>query len=247
MMIIIPAIDMKDGNCVRLFQGDFDQQTQYSNNPASIARKFQSMNFTRLHIVDLDGARSGLQKNHDFVRQIAAETDFEIQLGGGIRKAETIRSWLGAGVSRCVIGSAAITGPESVKAWLEEFGSANIVLALDVRLDERATPFLATDGWTKITDQTLWQCVDNFSAIGLNHVLCTDISRDGAMSGPNIDLYRKFVQRYPDIALQASGGVRNIQDLEELRDAGAASAIIGKALLDRRISKEEIASFQRGA
>jgi len=246
-MIVIPAIDMKDGNCVRLFQGRFDQQTEYSDDPVSIAAKFQTMGFTRVHIVDLDGAQSGRQKNRDLVRQIAATKEFEIQLGGGIRQAQTIRSWMGTGVSHCVIGSVAVTEPGTVMEWFAEFGADKLILALDVRLDRDGTPLLATHGWTRSTGKSLWQCVEDFSGAGLKHVLCTDISRDGAMSGPNVQLYREFIRRFPDIALQASGGVRNIHDLSELRDAGASAAITGKALLDGQITREEIESFRRVA
>lgn len=246
-MIVIPAIDMKDGNCVRLFQGEFDQQTQYSNNPSLVARQFEAMGFTRLHLVDLDGAQSGQQKNRQLVRQIAAATNFDIQLGGGIRDVNTLREWLDAGVTRCVVGSIAVTKPDLVRTWIAEFGAEKIVLALDVRLDADGTPFLATHGWTRASGKTLWNCVDSFSSTGLKHVLCTDISRDGAMSGPNIDLYREFIQRYSKIAIQASGGVRNIHDLRNLREVGASAAITGRALLDGRISKEEIESFQHAA
>lgn len=242
-MLVIPAIDIKDGNCIRLYQGAFDQPTQYSSDPPSVAHRFEAMGFSHLHMVDLDGAQSGVQKNRELVQQIAATKKFDIQLGGGIRNAENLRSWLEAGVSRCVIGSIAITDPASVKDWFAEFGTDEIVLALDVRLDDNGTPFLSTHGWTRASDITLWQCVNDFSAAGLKHVLCTDISRDGAMSGPNIDLYCEFIERYPDIDLQASGGVRNLADLKRLRDAGAAAAITGRALLDGQITKEEISSF----
>lgn len=242
-MIVIPAIDMKDGNCIRLYQGEFDQLTQYSSDPPSVARRFESMGFSHLHVVDLDGAQSGVQKNRELVRQIAVATKFDIQLGGGIRNAETLRSWLEAGVSRCVIGSIGVTDPAMVKEWFTEFGSDEIVLALDVRLDDSGTPFLSSHGWTRASDTTLWQCVDDFSNAGLKHVLCTDISRDGAMSGPNVELYCEFIERYPGIDLQASGGVRNIGDLQRLRDAGAAAAITGRALLDGQITQEELWSF----
>ena len=244
-MIVIPAIDIKDGNCVRLFQGEFDQQTKYSNDPTSVADHFESMGFSHLHMVDLDGAQSGEQKNRRLVQRITAATDFDVQLGGGIRNEETLRSWLDAGVSRCVIGSVAVTDAESVRQWFSKFGADNIVLALDVRSDDDGTPLLSTHGWTRASDSTLWQCVDDFGSVGLKHVLCTDISRDGAMSGPNVDLYRDFVRRYPGIQLQASGGVRNMDDLQRLRAAGAAAAITGRALLDGKITKEEIESFQR--
>jgi phosphoribosylformimino-5-aminoimidazole carboxamide ribotide isomerase len=158
-----------------------------------------------------------------------------------------LRSWLDAGVSRCVIGSVAVTDAESVKQWFGKFGPDNIVLALDVRLNDDGSPLLSTHGWTRASCSTLWQCVDDFISVGLKHVLCTDISRDGAMSGPNADLYRDFVQRYPGIQLQASGGVRNMDDLQRLRDIGAAAAITGRALLDGKITKEEIESFQHVA
>jgi phosphoribosylformimino-5-aminoimidazole carboxamide ribotide isomerase len=246
-VIVIPAIDMKDGQCVRLFQGEFDRQTRYSNDPSSVADRFESMGFTQLHLVDLDGAQSGAQKNRGLVRQITKTTDLTVQLGGGIRSTENVRSWLDAGVARCVIGSIAVTDIARVKTWLAEFGPENIVLAFDVRLDDRGIPFLATHGWTRASDVTLWQSLENFGDSGLKHVLCTDISRDGAMSGPNIALYTEFVERYPDIELQASGGVRNLHDLERLREIGAAAAITGRALLDGQISKDEITSFQRVA
>jgi len=244
-LIVIPAIDLKGGLCVRLFQGEFDQQTDYSNDPVSVAREFATLGFPILHMVDLDGARSGEQTNRGIVSQVADQTAFKIQLGGGIRNTETVRSWLTGGVSRCVIGSLAVNEADLVKGWLAEFGSDRIVLALDVRINDAGEPLLATHGWTKESRSTLWQCVDDYREHGLEHVLCTDISRDGAMSGPNIDLYREFISRYPAIRLQASGGVRHLGDLENLREAGAAAAISGRALLDGRISKEEISSFLR--
>jgi len=244
-LIVIPAIDLKGGLCVRLFQGEFDQQTDYSNDPVSVAREFATLGCPILHMVDLDGARSGEQTNRAIVSQVADQTAFKIQLGGGIRNTETVRSWLTGGVSRCVIGSLAVNEADLVKGWLAEFGSDRIVLALDVRINDAGEPLLATHGWTKESRSTLWQCVDDYREHGLEHVLCTDISRDGAMSGPNIDLYREFISRYPAIRLQASGGVRHLGDLENLREAGAAAAISGRALLDGRISKEEISSFLR--
>jgi phosphoribosylformimino-5-aminoimidazole carboxamide ribotide isomerase len=244
-LIVIPAIDLKGGLCVRLFQGEFDQQTDYSNDPVSVAREFATLGCPILHMVDLDGARSGEQTNRGIVSQVADQTAFKIQLGGGIRNTETVRSWLAGGVSRCVIGSLAVNEADLVKGWLAEFGSDRIVLALDVRINDAGEPLLATHGWTKESRSTLWQCVDDYREHGLEHVLCTDISRDGAMSGPNIDLYREFISRYPAIRLQASGGVRHLGDLENLREAGAAAAISGRALLDGRISKEEISSFLR--
>jgi phosphoribosylformimino-5-aminoimidazole carboxamide ribotide isomerase len=242
-MNVIPAIDLRAGSCVRLHQGEFDRQTEYSKDPVDVGKHFESFGFSNLHVVDLDGARSGQQRNERIVRRLAQETGFSIQLGGGIRDSDKVSAWLEAGVDRCVIGSVAVTEPRRVRDWLQRFGPARIVLALDVRLDEGGVPRLATHGWTQDSEHSLWQVVEAYRESGLEHVLCTDISRDGAMSGPSVDLYRDFLERFPGIALQASGGVRDIRDLETLRAAGAAAAITGRALLDGRISREEITSF----
>ena len=246
-MKIIPAIDLQDGICVRLFQGDFERRTEYSNDPAAVARDFQAMGFGNLHIVDLDGAKLGQQQNRDIVSAIASESELEIQLGGGIRDRETVSDWLAAGVSRCVIGSLAVNNPEKIKSCLQEFGADRIVLALDVKLDDTGTPMLVTHGWTRTADIDLWQCVDRFLGDDIRHVLCTDVSRDGAMTGPNLELYREFVSRYPMISLQASGGVRNADDLRVLEDLGASAAITGRALLEGKINTEELGPFLRVA
>ncbi len=246
-MKIIPAIDLQDGMCVRLFQGDFEKRTEYSNDPAAVARDFQAMGFDNLHIVDLDGAKLGQQENREIISAIAAESDIIIQLGGGIRDRETVSNWLAAGVSRCVIGSLAIDDPEKIKSWIREFGPDRIVLALDVKMDDTGTPMLVTHGWTRTTEIDLWQCVDRYFRNDIRHVLCTEVSRDGAMTGPNVELYRVFVSRYPTISLQASGGVRNADDLRVLEDLGASAAITGRALLEGKIKPEELGPFLRVA
>ena len=244
---IIPAIDLKDGKCVRLLQGDFDQATEYSDDPAQIARQFAALAVTSLHIVDLDGARYGEQRNKDIVASIAEESELTIQLGGGIRDAETVEKWFAAGVSRCVIGSLAITEPDTVKAWLVRFGSDRIGLALDIKMDAQNEPIITTHGWTRDHEATFFECVDDFLSAGLKHVLCTDVSRDGTMAGPNFELYQRIIGAYPDLQLQASGGVRNIADLEQLRHLGIPAAITGRALLDGQISAEEIETFLQNA
>jgi phosphoribosylformimino-5-aminoimidazole carboxamide ribotide isomerase len=246
-MIVIPAIDLQDGKCVRLLQGDFDRSTEYSSDPAEIGRQFSALAATTLHIVDLDGARYGEQRNRDIVTAIAQESQLEIQLGGGIRDQSIVTSWFDAGVSRCVIGSLTITEPDTVKAWLSRFGSDRIVLALDVKFDGQNEPIITTHGWTRDSEATLFECVDDFMSAGLKHVLCTDVSRDGAMAGPNFALYERFVETYPDVSLQASGGVRHIEDLEQLRQIGVAAAISGRALLDGKISAEELEQFRQSA
>jgi phosphoribosylformimino-5-aminoimidazole carboxamide ribotide isomerase len=246
-MKVIPAIDLKDGKCVRLYQGDFENRTDYSSDPISIARNYQAMGFDNLHIVDLDGAMLGEQQNRNIVAAIASESDSTIQLGGGIRDSDTVSKWLAAGVSRCVIGSLAVTRPEKVKSWIDEFGADSIVLALDVKISNDGSPMLVTHGWTRTTRTDLWQFVDDYLEHELQHVLCTDVCRDGAMTGPNAALYRTFVKRYPAIELQASGGVRHAGDLRMLDDLGASAAITGRALLDGKINIEELGTFLRVA
>ena len=195
-MIIIPAIDLQGGRCVRLYKGDFDNVTKYDENPANVARRFSTMGFQYLHVVDLDGARNGCQRNQKSIHAIASAISMSVQIGGGIRDEETLERWFSAGVARCVIGSLAVRSPAIVKRWIRRFSADRIVLALDVRLDESAIPRLATDGWTETTSTSLWDCVDDYLDSGLQHVLCTDVSRDGAMTGPSLDLYKAFVVRY---------------------------------------------------
>lgn len=244
-MRIIPAIDLKDGKCVRLLKGDFEKTTEYSSDPASVGRQFSQLAVQDLHIVDLDGARTGSQGNQSIVREIATHSGLEVQLGGGIRDRESVAVWLDAGVTRCVVGSIAIKEPERVKDWISEFGSDAMVLALDIKLNKSGTPLLTTDGWTRDTSVTLWDCIENYLDVNVQHVLCTDVARDGAMSGPNTGLYTDILSRYPDLSLQASGGVRNISDLEELRRLKVPAAITGRALLDGEISETEVASFRQ--
>jgi len=244
---VIPAIDLQDRHCVRLYQGDFAQATEYSSDPLAVARAFAEMEATDLHIVDLDGARSGTQQNRQLISAIVAESRLAIQLGGGIRDRNTVSRWLSAGVNRCVIGSLAVTAPEAVKSWLAAVGPEQIVLALDVNIDSDGIPMLTTHGWTRPNATSLYDCIDNYLDAGLRHVLCTDVSRDGAMAGPNLQLYAAIMTRYPDLRLQASGGVRDIHDLAALRNLGIPAAITGRALLDGKITATEMASFRQNA
>jgi phosphoribosylformimino-5-aminoimidazole carboxamide ribotide isomerase len=241
---IIPAIDLQGGKCVRLYKGDFARVTEYSDNPVSIAEEFSALQVRDLHIVDLDGARTGAQQNQAIVADLCAATDLSVQLGGGIRNATTVADWMQRGVDRCVIGSLAVTEPELVAEWFAEFGAGRIVIALDVSIDETG-PVVVTHGWTKSSGSSLWDCIDGLADAGMEHLLCTDISRDGAMAGPNFELYADLVRRFPQLLLQASGGVRDAADLAALRNLGIPAAITGKALLDGRISAAEVASFQQ--
>lgn len=246
-MNVIPAIDLLGGKCVRLLQGDFERTTEYSGDPAEIARQFSSMTVTTLHLVDLDGARSGKQSNRDIVAAIVAESLLELQLGGGIRDPKTMATWFDVGVQRCVVGSLAITEPDTVKAWLSKYGGDKFVVAMDIKYDDHGEPIITTHGWTRDSKTTLFECINDFMGAGLRHVLCTDVSRDGAMTGPNFELYERIMTSFPQLLLQASGGVRHIADLERLRRLGVPAAITGRALLDGKISAEEIEAFQRNA
>lgn len=246
-MNLIPAIDLQDGKCVRLYQGDFEQVTEYGDDPVALARSYAAMSATDLHIVDLDGARSGTQDNREIIAAIAAESRLSIQLGGGIRDRDALNSWLEAGVNRCVIGSLAVTEPDAVKSWLAHLGPDRIVLALDVNIDSAGVPMVTTHGWTRPSDTSLYECIEDYSDVGLRHVLCTDVSRDGAMAGPNLKLYAGIMARYPALQLQASGGVRNVEDLRALRDLGIPAAISGRALLEGKITAQEVAAFRQNA
>lgn len=245
-MNIIPAIDLKDGRCVRLLQGEFTRETDYGDDPVAIARRYAAAGCDRLHVVDLDGARSGVQRHRDAVAALIGATGLSVQLGGGIRSRETLGRWLDAGVARCIIGSLAVTRTDTVADWLAEFGAEHVVLAFDVRTGGEA-PVPALHGWTEDADATLWQCLDRYRDAGLRHVLCTDVGRDGALSGPNDGLYKEILARYPDLELQASGGVRDIGDLAALRAVGCAAAVTGRAMLDGRISGKEIRQFLQNA
>jgi phosphoribosylformimino-5-aminoimidazole carboxamide ribotide isomerase len=243
----IPAIDLKDGRCVRLYQGRFDQVSEYAAQPEALAARYLALGVEWVHIVDLDGARDGTGANREVIGRMAALAGGRIQVGGGLRTRADLEAIFSLGVGRAVIGSAAVEEPGEVRAWFRDFGAERLVLAFDVRLDEPGTPWLRTRGWTTEGGLTLWDAIGLYLDAGLRHVLCTDVARDGAMTGPNFALYAECSRRFPGIELQASGGVRDLADLEALRGTGAAAAIIGKALLDGRITDEEIESFLQSA
>jgi phosphoribosylformimino-5-aminoimidazole carboxamide ribotide isomerase len=242
-MQLIPSIDLRGGRCVRLLKGDFTQETRYEVDPLLLLQRYYALGARWLHIVDLDGARNGVLANRHLVASLAAEGSVALQVGGGVRSASIVADLLGAGVARVVIGSAAVDHPADVESWLAEHGPERVCLAFDVRLDAQGVPYLYTRGWLEATRVTLWQAIDRFIIWGLKHVLCTDIERDGALTGPNVALYRECVSRYPGLRWQASGGVAGGADLRALADVGASAAISGKALLEHRLSFEELRPF----
>ena len=246
-MQLIPAIDLKDGRCVRLFQGDFAAETQYSTHPVEILDRYVSLGAERVHVVDLDGAKDGSQANHALIADFAGKQVARLQVGGGLRTLERVQTLLSLGVQRAVVGSVAVSSPDEVIRWGQSVGTDNLVLAFDVRIDGHDTPYLTTHGWQKTSDVSLWSLLERYVAAGFTHVLCTDIARDGALTGPNCALYADAVRRFPTVQWQASGGVASARDLHELRDCGVTAVISGKALLENRISAEELRPFLRNA
>lgn len=242
-MELIPAIDLKDGRCVRLYQGDFAAETVYSDEPASVLERYLALGARHVHVVDLDGARDGTQPNRRIVLELARDRRVKLQVGGGLRTLARVRELLDAGIERAVIGSVAVTAPEDVARWLDEIDPARLVLAFDVRIDATGAPLLTTHGWRETSTTVLWDAVERFARLGVQHVLCTDIARDGALTGPNRALYAEAVRRFPEVRWQASGGVATAADLAALAASGLAAVISGKAMLENRITPEELRPF----
>ncbi|MEZ5920912.1 MAG: 1-(5-phosphoribosyl)-5-[(5-phosphoribosylamino)methylideneamino]imidazole-4-carboxamide isomerase [Parvularculaceae bacterium] len=238
-MLIYPAIDLMGGCCVRLSQGDRGRVTRYVETPAELLSRFAASGASWAHIVDLDGAEKGLPVQHNLVAALAKEAPVSIQASGGIRDASHVEMLFEAGVSRVVIGSLAVTKSERVNGWIKKFGPSQIVLAFDVQIVEPGEPMVATHGWRRASTKTLWSLLDAYADSGLEHILVTDISRDGMLSGPNVALVEEIVCRWPAIKLQASGGVGSLEDVAALRSAGADAAIIGKAIYEARVDLAE--------
>lgn len=237
-MLIIPAIDLIDGQCVRLFQGRFDRATVYGDPTEQLAA-FEAAGAQWTHIVDLDGAKSGARRQTALVARLAHASTVKLQCGGGVRTREDVAALLGAGVERVVVGSAAVRAPREVNGWIEEFGADRICCAFDVRRDAAGVYSVSVDGWTKDGGRALDIVLDAFDGGPLRHVLATDISRDGALAGPNVELVRSMAESRPRLAVQASGGVSSLADLTALRATGAAAVIVGRALYEKRFTLED--------
>lgn len=234
---IIPAIDLRAGRVVRLRQGDYDQQTTYDFEPQSLARRYADAGAEWLHVVDLDGARSGALDNLKVIEAIV-RTGMQVQAGGGVRNEDDLRRLFDAGVHRVVLGSVAIREPALVGTWLGTYGSARLTIALDTRrIDGRWA--LPSAGWTELEARSLDELAPWYAACGARHLLCTDIDRDGMLAGFNLDLYRHLAAIAPALEVQASGGVRSLDDIRDARAAGARGVILGRALLEGRFTIEE--------
>jgi phosphoribosylformimino-5-aminoimidazole carboxamide ribotide isomerase len=237
MIELIPAIDLIDGKCVRLSQGDFAQRSVYSDDPLEMAKLFEGAGLRRLHLVDLDGARYGKIANLSVLERIAKNTSLEIDFGGGIRSSEDISSILAAGASMAAVGSVAVKEPEVFRHWLETFGGEKILLGADVRDGK-----LAVNGWQVPTDVHIIPFLQDCQRIHVSQVFVTDITKDGLLQGPAVSLYRQILAECPEIKLVASGGVSSIEDIYELDKIGCTAVIVGKALYENKIDLKDIAN-----
>jgi len=242
-MLLIPSIDLRGGRCVRLHQGDFDAETAYEADPAQLLSRYAGYGARWLHIVDLDGARDGVLANRALVLALAAQRRLHLQVGGGVRSSAVVDDLLENGVERVVIGSAAIERAVEVRDWFRRYGPERLCLAFDVRDADTDAPIVQTRGWVQGSGVSLWRAVESFEPCGLEHVLCTDVARDGALTGPNLALYTEARRRFPQVRWQASGGVRDAADLAALARLGVSAAISGKALLERRIDPTEMQPY----
>lgn len=241
-MILYPAIDLMDGRCVRLAQGRFDDPIAYSADPVDAVLRFEAAGADWAHVVDLDGARAGAPRQHGLIADMALSTSLSLQVAGGVREGAHLKRLFDAGVDRVAIGSLAVTEPDLVRGFFDEFGPERIALALDVRIVDEV-PMVAISGWTHDSGRSLWDVAADFP--GLVHLLVTDIGRDGMLSGPNLGLIAEIVARMPEAKLQASGGVADGPDIRALAEAGATGAVVGKALWEGRVALDEALRLAR--
>ena len=242
-MILIPSIDLRNGRCVRLLKGNFDLETRYDLEPHELLHRYRALGASWLHVVDLDGAKDGKLANRSVIVRLASTKALRIQVGGGVRSTAVVDDLLRHGIDRVIVGSAAVEKPAEVQGWLKRYGPEKVGLAFDIRHDPQGVPRVLIRGWTKESPLSLWEAIDSYLPHGLKHVLCTDAELDGALAGPAVKLYKEGVKRYPQIAWQASGGVRSAADLAALAAVGSAAAISGKALLEELIKPSELLPF----
>jgi len=234
-MRIIPAIDIIDGKCVRLKQGDYTQKKVYSENPLDVAKSFEDAGLTHLHLVDLDGAKAGKVISWQVVELLTSQTRLKVDFGGGIKTTEEVTRLLDMGVSQVNLGSVAVKDPEKISDWIKEFGSDKIILSADVKNE-----MISINGWQQDSAINIVTFLRGYIQRGIEHVTCTDISTDGMLTGPNVELYKKILLSFPQLHLIASGGVSCVEDLHELKQIGADGVIVGKAIYEGKITLEEL-------
>ena len=237
-MRIIPAIDIIDGKCVRLTQGDYAQKKIYHENPLDAARSFEDAGLTHLHLVDLDGARQGKVINWDAIESITKNTSLRVDFGGGIKTSAEIERLVNLGVRQVNLGSVAVKEPEKITEWLSHFGQKKIILSADVKNE-----MISINGWQHDSEISIVTFLRDYVQRGIENVTCTDISTDGMLSGPNIELYKKVLLSFPQLNLIASGGVSTMEDLYELQTIGVDGVIVGKAIYEGKITLEQLASL----
>ena len=238
MIELIPAIDIIDGKCVRLSQGDYDTQKVYNESPLEVAKEFEANGIRRLHVVDLDGAKSSHIVNYKVLDQIAGHTSLIIDFGGGIKTDEDLTIAFEYGAQMVTLGSVAVKNPDWFKSWLHKYGAEKMILGADVK-DNR----ISVNGWKEESQQELLPFLDGYTQEGIRKVLCTDISRDGMLQGPSIELYKQIMSRFPDMHLIASGGVSSLEDIIRLDEAGIPAVVFGKALYEGRITLKDLNRF----
>ena len=234
-MQIIPAIDVIDGKCVRLSKGDYDTKKVYNEDPLEVARQFEDWGIKRIHVVDLDGAKAGHIVNHRVLDHICGHTGLVVDFGGGLKSTSDLRIAFECGAAMVTGGSIAVKNPTEFESWIEAYGPDKIILGADAK-DRK----IAVTGWTETSAQDLIPFVASYRAKGLNKVICTDISRDGMLQGPAVDLYKEMLASVDGLFLIASGGVGSAADIEALAEAGVPAVIVGKAIYEKRISREDV-------
>ena len=237
---LIPAIDIINGQCVRLTKGDYDQKTVYSDSPAKMAKSFETLGFQRLHVVDLDGAKSKHIVNDAVLKAITTETNLTVDFGGGIKTDEDIEKAFAAGAAMVTVGSIAVTNPDLFMDWLEKYGADRLILGADVRHGK-----ISINGWKEDSDEDLLPFLKKYVDAGVKHVLCTEISKDGTLAGPAVDLYRRLMETYPALHLIASGGVSSKEDIIALDAAGIPAVVFGKAIYEGKINLKELWDWQK--
>ena len=237
-MQIIPAIDLIDGKCVRLTEGDYAQKKIYNEDPLEVAKAFEGIGLMRLHLVDLDGAKAGEVVNWKVLEKIANQTQLIIDFGGGIKKENTLQTVFDTGANYATIGSLAVKNRAVFEEWIERFGADAFMLGADV-FEEK----IAIGGWIEKTNIDVYEFIQSYMNKGITQIFCTDIQKDGKLAGPSIDLYKKIIEQFPTLQLIASGGMSKMEDLHALRTIGCTGAIVGKAIYENRITLEELARF----
>lgn len=235
MIEIIPAIDIINGQCVRLTQGDYEQKTIYNSDPVEVAKAFEDAGIQRLHLVDLDGAKAKHIVNVDVLENVAKATNLAIDFGGGIKSEKDIQLAFYAGASQITAGSIAVTDPDLVNRWMKEYGAHKIILGADVKGLK-----IAVNGWQKESSEELFPFLESYLAKGIEYCICTDVAKDGLLQGSSMELYTSILERFPKLKLIASGGVRSIKEIEKLNAIGCHGVIIGKAIYEERITLKEL-------